>query len=62
MAEKKKPSTSPGKNVERSGGTHSRDAKIGDIRTGSRGLADAADYSEGYPDTMQLHINRGRGK
>lgn len=58
----KNPSTKPGKGVEQGGGTFSRDAKVADIRTGSKGLAEAKDYSEGYPDTMQHHINRGRGK
>ena len=47
------------KDAEKAPGSKSRDAKVADIRTGSRTLADAADYSEGYPDTMQHHINRG---
>lgn len=42
--------------------SHSKDAKIADIRTGSKTLADAADFSHGYPETMQHHINRGGGK
>ena len=48
------------KGAENSGDrSHSKDAKVADIRTGSKTGADAADYSKGYPDTMQHHINRG---
>lgn len=37
----------------------SRDAKVADIHIGSKTLADAADFSMGYGETMQHHINRG---
>jgi hypothetical protein len=48
------------KSAEKKSGSHSRDAKVADIRTAPKSLAEAADYSDGYPDTMQQHINRGR--
>lgn len=47
------------KDSGKSAGSKSRDAKVADIRTGSRTLAEAADFSEGYGETMQHHINRG---
>lgn len=52
----------PGKKskVEEKGGSKSRDTKVADIKTAARTLADAADYSDGYPETMQNHINRGK--
>lgn len=50
------------KEAEKSSGSHSKDAKVADIRTGSRTLADAADFSEGYGETMQHHINQGTAK
>jgi hypothetical protein len=71
MAAKKDPESRKGSTPKDTGytkptmkaaGSYSKDAKIADIRTGPRTLADAADYSDGYPDTMQHHINRGRGK
>lgn len=48
--------------VEDHAGSKSRDAKVADIRTGSKSLADAADYSEGWPETMQHHISDSRVK
>jgi hypothetical protein len=37
-------------------------AKVADIKTASKTLADAKDFSYGYGDTMNFHINDGRTK
>lgn len=55
-------SSDPAKGIEKSGGSKSRDAKVADIRIASRTLAEAADFSEGYGETMQHHINQGKVK
>ncbi len=48
--------------AEEKNGSKSKDTKVADIKTASKTLADAEDFSMGYGDTMQHHINGGRGK
>jgi len=44
------------------GGSYSKDGKVADIIIASTSLAEEKDHSHGYDETMQHHINCGKGK